>query len=386
MVQPSSKLPNVSTSIFAVMSGMANQYQAINLSQGFPDFDGDGFLKSRVDHYIQAGYNQYAPMPGMPQLTEAIAKKTEFHYQRQVNASTEVTVTSGATEALFAAITATINTGDEAIIFDPAYDSYAPAVSLSGGVARHIPLKSPSFCIDWQQLEQTINANTRLIIINSPHNPCGSVISEADLERLYQLIKDTDIILIADEVYEHIIFDEQQHASVNCHKQLRERSFVISSFGKTYHMTGWKIGYAIAPAALTKEFRKIHQFLTFSSSTPMQLAIADMINEKPEHALELPKFYQQKRDQFREALSHSKFKLLDCAGTYFQLADYSAIDGKADMDDMSFCEYLVKEVGVAAIPLSPFYQSPPKEQRLIRFCFAKGQETFEAVKQKLDQL
>ena len=378
-----SKLPEVGTTIFAVMSGLAVKHNAINLSQGFPDFDGDGYLKERVNHYINSGMNQYAPMPGVPRLNEAIAEKIKRHYGTEVDPQTEITVTSGATEALFAAIHALVRPGDEVIIFDPAYDSYAPAVKLAGGKPVHIPLVAPSFEIDWQRLSDELSDKTRAVMINSPHNPAGSILTRSDLDRLHELLESTDTYLISDEVYEHIIFDAEQHASVTAHEGLKKRSYVISSFGKTYHMTGWKIGYAVAPESMSREFRKVHQFLTFSTSTPMQHGIADMLIKKPEHADELPAFYQKKRDEFRAVMADTPFKLLPCKGTYFQLADYSAVSDKNDFD---FCVELTERVGVAAIPLSPFYQSPPEGQRLIRFCFAKGTETFEAVREKLQQL
>ena len=372
----SSKLPDVGTTIFATMSALADQYKAFNLAQGFPDFEGDSYLKQRVCHYINSDVNQYAPMSGVPALNQAIAKKISQCYQRDVSASAEITVTSGATEGIFAAIHAVIRKGDEAIVFDPAYDSYGPAIQLAGGMTHHLQLLGDAFSIDWDKLAQTINAKTRLIIINSPHNPTGSIITTEDLDKLWQLIKDTDIMLISDEVYEHIIFDAQQHATVLKHPQLAARSFVLSSFGKTYHMTGWKVGYCVAPPAMTVEFRKVHQFLTFSTSTPMQHGIADMLNKYPQYAHELPKFYQQKRDTFVQAMTPTKFKLLPCNGTYFQLADYSAI---SDLNDFDFCHWLTKEIGVAAIPISSFYKSPIQDQKLIRFCFAKGDTTLAQV-------
>jgi len=349
-----SKLPHVGTTIFATMSALATKYNAINLAQGFPDFDGDDYLKKRVCHYINNGANQYAPMSGVAELNEAIAEKIQLCYGEKISAATELTVTSGATEGLFAAIHAVISEGDEAIVFDPAYDSYDPAIDLAGGKCVHIPLTGENFAIDWKLLAASINANTRLIIINSPHNPTGSIINKSDLDRLWQLIKDTNILLISDEVYEHIIFDGQQHASVLNHKQLAERSFVLSSFGKTYHMTGWKVGYCVAPPALTNEFRKVHQFLIFSTSTPMQYGIADMLRKYPQHAQELPTFYQRKRDLFIDAMKNTRFKLLPCMGTYFQLADYSEI---SDLNEYDFCHWLTETAGVVAIPISAFFNA-----------------------------
>ena len=378
-----SKLPQVGTTIFATMSALAVKHDAINLAQGFPDFDGSDYLKERVSHYINNGANQYAPMPGVPVLNQAIADKIRLCYGTEVSASEEITVVSGATQGLFAAIHAVIRTGDEAIVFDPAYDSYDPAIELAGGKCVHIPLTDNVFAIDWEMLADSINERTRLIIINSPHNPTGATLSLEDLERLWQLIKDKDIYLISDEVYEHIIFDGLEHASVHYHALLAKRSFILSSFGKTYHMTGWKVGYCVAPAEMTAEFRKVHQFLVFSTSTPMQYGLADMINKHPEHATELPLFYQQKRDVFRDAMADTRFKLLNCSGTYFQLVDYSAI---SDLNDFDFCHWLTEEAGVVGIPISSFYQTPVKGQKIIRFCFAKGTETLQRVGELLGKV
>lgn len=378
-----SKLPDVGTTIFATMSALAAKYDAINLAQGFPDFDGDDYLKQRVCHHINQGANQYAPMSGVPALNNAIATKIKYCYGQDISPTEEITVTSGATEALFAAIHAVIHKGDEAIVFDPAYDSYDPAIRLAGGKCVHLPLQGDKFAIDWEMLQAAINDKTRLIIINSPHNPTGSIIDSSDLERLWQLIQDKEIMLISDEVYEHIIFDNQQHASVLNHPKLAERSFVLSSFGKTYHMTGWKVGYCVAPAPMTVEFRKVHQFLTFSTSTPMQHGIADMINQYPQHPIELPAFYQKKRDSFVDAMKGSRFKLLDCKGTYFQLADYSEI---SDLNDFDFCHWLTEQAGVVGIPISAFYQTPVEGQRIVRFCFAKSQDTLEEVGERLRKL
>lgn len=370
MHYPASKLPHIGTTIFTTMSKMAADYQAINLSQGFPDFDGPPALLAAVGHYIQQGANQYAPMAGLPVLREQIAAKVQRLYGNPISPD-EVTVTSGATEALFAAIAAVVRPNDEVILFDPAYDSYEPAITLNGGKAIRLPLLAPSFSIDWQQFATHLSPQTRLIILNSPHNPSGSVLSTADLQQLQNLVADTDILLLADEVYEHICF-EGEHQSLHRYPELYARSFVVSSFGKTYHTTGWKIGYCTAPPALTAEFRKMHQYLTFATCTPMQLALADILRDEPEHADQLPAFYQQKRDYFCQLLATSRFKLLPSAGTYFQLADYSAI---SDLPDVEFCTWLTQTVGVAAIPISVFYESPPTDMRLIRFCFAKSDET-----------
>lgn len=377
MHYPASKLPHIGTTIFTVMSQMANDYQAINLSQGFPDFDGPSALLNAVGSYIAKGMNQYSPMSGIPVLREQIAAKVTRLYANPVSAD-EVTVTSGATEALFAAIAAVVRTGDEVIMFDPAYDSYEPAVELNGGIAVRLQLPPPLFQIDWAQVEAAITPQTRLIILNSPHNPTGTVLSTADMQLLLELVRGTDILLLGDEVYEHIAFNGQ-HQSLHRYPELYERSFVVSSFGKTYHATGWKIGYCVAPPPLTAEFRKMHQYLTFATCTPMQLALADILRDEPEHADNLPSFYQQKRDLFCSLISNSRFKFTPSAGTYFQVVDYSAL---SDLPDLAFCEWLTKEVGVAAIPVSVFCKTPP-EMRLVRFCFAKGDETLQRAAERL---
>ena len=377
MHYPASKLPHIGTTIFTVMSQMANDYRAINLSQGFPDFDGPSALLNAVGSYIAKGMNQYSPMSGIPVLREQIAAKVTRLYANPVSAD-EVTVTSGATEALFAAIAAVVRTGDEVIMFDPAYDSYEPAVELNGGIAVRLQLPPPLFQIDWAQVQAAITPQTRLIILNSPHNPTGTVLSTADMQLLLELVRGTDILLLGDEVYEHIAFNGQ-HQSLHRYPELYERSFVVSSFGKTYHATGWKIGYCVAPPPLTAEFRKMHQYLTFATCTPMQLALADILRDEPEHADNLPSFYQQKRDLFCSLISNSRFKFTPSAGTYFQVVDYSAL---SDLPDLAFCEWLTKEVGVAAIPVSVFCKTPP-EMRLVRFCFAKGDETLQRAAERL---
>ncbi|WP_372830862.1 pyridoxal phosphate-dependent aminotransferase [Pontibacterium sp.] len=376
---PDSKLPQVGTTIFSVMSQLANDAGAINLSQGFPDFDGPEYLRKRVAHYIENGANQYAPMTGIPALRTAIADKVERIYGRVTCAESEVTVTSGATEALFAAIAAVVQTGDEVIVFDPAYDSYEPAIQLNGGKAIHLALNPPTFSIDWSALKEAINPRTRMIVINSPHNPTGAVLRADDLEQLAEIVRDTDILILSDEVYEHISFDGLPHQSVLRHPELSARSFVVSSFGKTYHTTGWKVGYCIAPAVLSTELRKVHQYLTFSTVTPVQLALADMMNEMPEHYEELPAFYQQKRDMFCQLMEGSRFSCVKTSGTYFQLMDYSAI---SDLPDTEFCRWLIEEAGVAAIPISVFSEAP-METRLVRFCFAKSDDTLRAAAEKL---
>ncbi|WP_290701955.1 pyridoxal phosphate-dependent aminotransferase [Amphritea sp.] len=379
MQYPPTKLPKVGITIFTEMSQLAAEYGAINLSQGFPDFDGPLALLDRVTYYLENGFNQYAPMAGVVGLRNAIALKVEKLYGCEVDSETEVTVTSGATEALFSAIGAVVCAGDEVIVFDPAYDSYEPAIELNGGTAVHLALTAPAFSIDWQQVAKAITPKTRMIILNSPHNPTGAVLTAADLDQLEALLEGTDILLLSDEVYEHICFNGT-HQSLLRRPALAKRAFVVSSFGKTYHTTGWKVGYCIAPTQLSVEFRKLHQYLTFCTVHPIQLALADFINDYPEHTLELPEFYRQKRDLFCELMESSRFSFVPSEGTYFQLMDYSTI--APEMDDLSFARWLTKEVGVAAIPISVFYESPP-EQRLVRFCFAKDDETLRQAAEKL---
>jgi len=376
------KLPKVGTTIFSVMSHLAVQHKAVNLGQGFPDFEPPQALRDAVSRAMANGLNQYAPGIGTAALREQIAQKTEQLYKYKVSADTDITVTSGATEALFAAIAAVVRTGDEVIVFDPAYDSYEPAIDLQGARAIHIPLTVPSFSIDWQRVRDAITPRTRMILINSPHNPSGAVLSSADLDELAQIVRDTPIVVLSDEVYEHIVYDGAEHQSVLRHPELAARSIVVSSFGKTYHCTGWKVGYAVAPPKLSAEFRKVHQYLTFCTFHPAQFAFAEFLANAPEHYLELPAFYQTKRDRFRALLAPSRLKLLDVPGGYFQLVDYSAI---RDEDDLAFCEWLVKEGGVAAIPLTPFYEKAPGT-RLVRLCFAKSDATMEAASERLCKL
>ncbi|MEO3677820.1 methionine aminotransferase [Rheinheimera sp. FR7-31] len=377
-----SKLPAVGTTIFSQMSQLAAQQQAINLSQGFPDFAASDVLISRLAHHARQGLNQYAPMPGIAVLREQIAALLKQCYGRAVCPEQEVTVTSGATEALMVAISAVAGAGDEVIVFDPAYDSYAPAIALNGAKAVHIALQAPDYRVNWQQVAQAITARTKLIIVNSPHNPSGMVFSQQDWLALQQLAVKHQLYCISDEVYEHMVFDAAPQLSANSFADLAARSFIVSSFGKTFHVTGWKLGYCVAPALLSSEFRKIHQYVTFSSFTPAQYAIADMLAEHHEQVNGLAAFYQQKRDSFAALLANSRFTLLPCQGTYFQLADYSAI---SDLDDVAFCRWLTIEHKVAAIPLSVFYQTPP-DSRIIRFCFAKQQSTLQAAAEVLCQL
>ena len=379
---PQSKLPNLGTTIFTQMSALAQQHQAINLSQGFPDFDGPLFLQERLAYHVAHGANQYAPMTGVQALREAIADKTADLYGYKPDANSEVTITAGATEALYAAITALVRPGDEVICFDPSYDSYAPAVELSGGVVKRIALQPPSFRVDWQVFSALLSDRTRLVILNTPHNPSATVWHQADFDALWQAIKEREIFVISDEVYEHICFARQGHASVLAHSELRERAVAVSSFGKTYHMTGWKIGYCVAPAAISAELRKVHQYLTFSVNTPAQLALADMLREDPAHYRELPAFYQKKRDVLVNALRDSRLEILPCEGTYFLLVDYSAV---STLNDVEFCQWLTTEVGVAAIPLSVFC-ADPFPHKLIRLCFAKQESTLLTAAERLVSL
>jgi methionine transaminase len=377
------KLPKVGTTIFTVMSQLAAEHGAVNLGQGFPDFAVPQRLVEELDRAMRDGHNQYAPMTGIPALRQAIAAKTERIYGHSPNADTEVTVTSGATEAIFDAIHAVVRPGEEVIVLDPAYDCYEPAIDLAGARAVHVPLDPRTFAPDWQRVRDAIGPKTRMLMINSPHNPSGAMLSADDMSAIAELLRDTGIVLLADEVYEHIVFDGARHESVLRHPELRERAFVVSSFGKTYHCTGWKVGYCIAPAALSAEFRKVHQYNVFCTFAPAQHAFAAMIEAEPEHYEQLGAFYQAKRDRFREQLSTTRLKPLPVPGGYFQLVDYSAV---SDLDDAAFCRWLTTEHGVAAIPLSPFYETPPVGQRLARLCFAKNEATLDAAIERLRHL
>ncbi|AJC67417.1 pyridoxal phosphate-dependent aminotransferase [Dickeya zeae] len=379
---PDSKLPSLGTTIFTHMSALAQQHQAINLSQGFPDFDGPDYLKQRLAYHVSQGANQYAPMTGVAPLRQAIAEKTAALYGWQPDADSEVTVTAGATEALFAAISALVRPGDEVICFDPSYDSYAPAVQLAGGTLKRIALQPPAFRVDWAAFGDLLNDRTRLVIVNTPHNPSATVWQQEDFRQLWQAIASRAIYVLSDEVYEHICFAADGHASVLAHPELRQRAIAVSSFGKTYHMTGWKVGYCVAPAPISAELRKVHQYLTFSVNTPAQLALADMLQHQPQHWRELPDFYRAKRDRFVNALAASRLEILPCEGTYFLLADYRAISSQ---DDISFCRWLTEHVGVAAIPLSVFCAAP-FPHTLIRLCFAKQESTLDAAAERLCQL
>ena len=377
-----SRLPNVATSIFTEMSLLANQYDAINLSQGFPEFDTPEFLKSAVIGAIEQGKNQYAPSSGTPQLLQHIGQLVNRRYQCQLEPDKNITITTGATEAIFVAIQTLVHPGDEVIIFDPAYDSYAPVIQLSGGHSVHIPMAAPDYKIDWQRVQDSVNEHTRAIIINSPHNPTGTLLEREDMLSLQRVVCDNDLFLISDEVYEFITFDDREHQSVLKYPALFERAFVVSSFGKTFHCTGWKMGYCSAPEQLANEFRKIHQYVTYSVHTPSQVGITKMLTEHPEHIDELGVFYQQKRDYLIAKLACSRFKILPSRGTYFLLVDYSDI---SNLDDRAFCHWLTKEVGVATIPLSPFYEKKNTD-KVIRLCFAKNEATLDKAAEKLCQL
>ena len=380
---PATKLPKVGTTIFTVMSQLAAEHDAVNLGQGFPDFPVPQRLVDELDKAMRAGHNQYAMMTGTPALRQAIARKTERVYGVAVDADAEITVTSGATEAIFNVVHAVVRAGDEVIVLDPCYDCYEPAIDLAGARAVHVPLDAATFAPDWQRVRDAITPNTRLLMINSPHNPSGAMLSAQDMATLADLLRDTGIWLLSDEVYEHIVFDGARHESALRYPELRERAFVVSSFGKTYHCTGWKVGYCIAPPALSAEFRKVHQYNVFCTFHPAQLAFAAMLDAEPEHYLQLGAFYQDKRDRFRQQLLTTRLRPLPVPGGYFQLVDYSAV---SDLDDAAFCRWLTIEHGVTAIPLSPFYDQPPAGQRLARLCFAKARATLDAAIERLQRL
>lgn len=363
------KLPNWGTSIFTVMSKMAVEHKAINLAQGFPDFNCSDELLELVHHYQKKGFNQYAPTTGVPKLRQAISEKIENLYNHHYDVEKEITVTAGATQALYTAISSVVRAGDEVIIIEPAYDSYVPDVTSNGGVPIYVPLNQDDFSYNWNLVRKKITSKTKLIILNSPHNPTGSLITKDDMKQLEEITRNTDILVISDEVYEHITFDGGKHYSLAESEELSKRSFIISSFGKTFHTTGWKTGYCAAPEFLTNELRKMHQFIVFSSNTPIQHAYADYMQDET-HYLNLPAFYQKKRDIFYEGIQRSKFKIKPCKGTYFQLLDYSKV---SSMKDIEFAEYMTKEIGIAVIPLSPFY-SEETGGKLIRICFAKRDE------------
>jgi len=381
MISTYSKLPGTSTTIFTVMSQLAAEHKAINLSQGFPDYDIDPKLMDFVTNAMKEGHNQYAPMTGIPALRELIADKVNHLYGSNYNPETEVTVTAGGTQAIFTALSAYITSGDEVIIFEPAYDSYAPTIKMLGGLVKPYELAPPDYEIDWEMVKKLFTANTKMIILNSPHNPTGAVLSDKDIEALIKLTKDTDILILSDEVYEHLIYDGQQHKSIAMYPELRERAFIVASFGKLLHATGWKIGYCVAPENLMKEFRKVHQFNVFSVNTPMQVGIARYLKD-PAVYMDLPGFFQQKRDLFRSLISQTKFKLLPCNGSYFQCVTYSHFSDEADT---VIAKRLITDYGVASIPVSAFYIRNTDHQ-VLRFCFAKKQDTLEKAVERLMKL
>ena len=373
-----SKLPDVGVTIFTIMSKLANDHHAINLSQGFPDFDVHPDLVALVDNYMRSGHNQYAPMQGVASLRRRIAEKVLALYNASYDPESEITVTSGGTEALFAAISAVVQQGDEVIVLEPAFDSYVPVIQLNGGIPVYVEYKFPDYRIDWDDIRNALSPKTRLIILNSPHNPTGAVFTERDISALENILLDTDVLLLSDEVYEHIIFDGLRHESVCRYPELAKRSFVVSSFGKTYHTTGWKIGYCLAPAPMSKEFQRVHQFLTFASNTPIQYAYAEFMKNKDIY-LNLSAFYQEKRDKFLSLIKDSRFKAIPCHGTYFQMVDYSAISHESDVE---FSKRLTTEHGVASIPPSVFYHRQV-DHKVLRFCFAKKDGTLEKAAERL---
>ncbi|MBN2244613.1 MAG: methionine aminotransferase [Candidatus Aminicenantes bacterium] len=367
-----SKLPEVGVTIFAVMSKLANDYHAINLSQGFPDFNTSLELVELVNKYMRSGHNQYAPMQGVPALRKSIGEKVRKTYTAVYDPESEITVTSGATEALFSAITAVVHPGDEVLVFEPAYDVYVPTILLCGGIPVFTQLTHPEYRYDWKDVKKKLSKKTRALILNSPHNPCGTVLSHYDIEELISIVQDTSILIISDEVYEHIIFDGRIHESLCRYPELKKRSFIISSFGKTYHTTGWKTGYCLAPQDMSREFQRVHQFVTYAVNTPVQYAYAEIL-EKEQTYLGLSDFYQKKRDLFINVIQDSRFKAIPCSGTYFQILDYSAI---TDENDLNFANRLVREFGIAAIPPSVFYHKNG-DHRVLRFCFAKKDDTLQ---------
>ncbi len=383
VMQIASKLPKVGTTIFSVMSALATETGAVNLGQGFPDFDCDPALVDAVTGAMKSGQNQYPPMPGVPVLREAIANKIQALYGHAYAAASEITVTAGATQALLTAILCCVRPGDEVIVIEPAYDGYVPAIELAGGAAVTVQMAigDAGYAVPWDQVAAAVTAKTRLILINTPHNPTGSIMRAADMQALTDIVQGTDILIVSDEVYEHMVYDGMQHESICRHPALVRRAFVVSSFGKTYHVTGWKVGYVAAPAALMSEFRKVHQFNVFTVNTPVQHGLATYMAD-PAPYLQLPAFYQRKRDLFRHGLKNSRFRLLPADGTYFQCVDYSAI---SSLDETGFAKWLTTEIGVAAIPVSAFYQTP-QNAGIARFCFAKKDETLQLALAKLATL
>ena len=378
---PPSRLPKVGTTIFTVMSALAAEHQAVNLGQGFPDFEGDPALVEAVAKAMREGHNQYPPMAGLPLLREALADKIEALYGRRYDPGAEITITAGATQAILTAILAIVGPGDEVIVLEPSYDSYVPNIELAGGKVLRVALRAGSFRPDFDAIAAALSPRTRAILVNSPHNPSATIWRRADLDRLAEILRPTDALLIADEVYEHMIYDGERHASASAHPELAARAFVVSSFGKTFHVTGWKIGSVAAPAALTAEFRKVHQFNVFTVNTPMQQGLALYLAD-PAPYRDLPAFYQRKRDLFRAGLAGTRFRLLASEGSYFQVVDYSAISALGEAD---FCRWLTTEIGVAAIPLAAFYEDG-RNQGLARFCYAKRDATLNTALDRLARL
>jgi methionine aminotransferase len=376
-----SKLPKTGTTIFSTMTALATEHKAINLAQGFPDFACSPKLIELVNTYMKKGMNQYAPMPGVMALRERIAEKTEASYTAKYNPETEITITPGGTHALYTAISAVVREGDEVIVLEPCYDSYVPAIELNGGRPIFFELKFPDYKVDWNELKRLVNYKTKMIIINTPHNPSGTILSAQDMLKLQKIVDKTEIVILSDEVYEHIIFDKVEHQSVARYPKLAERSIIVSSFGKTYHTTGWKMGYVLAPANLMVEFRKVHQFIAFSTHTPTQYALADFLKDKDEY-LKLSAFYQEKRDTFQRMVKGSKFKILPCLGSYFQLLGFQKITQEKDID---LAKRLTKDYKIASIPVSSFYHKQ-MDNHVLRFCFAKSNETIEKAAEKLLQL
>ncbi|MDO3628773.1 methionine aminotransferase [Mucilaginibacter sp. BT774] len=378
MIPIVSKLPQVGTTIFTIMSALANELGAVNLSQGFPDYETSPELIELVNQAMKNGYNQYAPMAGVMSLREEISKKTEKLYGAYYNPDTEITITAGGTQAIYTAITTVIHPNDEVIIFEPAFDCYAPAIKIAGGIVKSLELEPPDYKINWEMVKRLINNRTRMIILNSPHNPTATILQQQDIEELSAIVKNQDILILSDEVYEHLVYDGQSHLSMARYPELRQRSFIVASFGKPFHATGWKVGYCMAPAHLMNEFRKVHQFLVFCVNAPMQVGIAEYLKNE-EHYLSLRGFFQQKRDYFRDGLKSSRFELLPCAGSYFQSVRYARISDEKDAD---LAIRLTKEIGVASIPVSAFYNMGT-DHHVLRFCFAKRQETLDKAVDRL---
>jgi methionine transaminase len=376
-----SKLPKVGTTIFTVMSQLAVQYKAINLSQGFPDYDCSPQLVELVNHYMKTGFNQYAPMAGLSSLRERIAEKQEKLHLAKYNPDTEITITAGGTQAIFASIACVIEPGDEVIIFEPAYDSYTPSVNLFGGIVRAVELNAPDYTINWQEVRQLVNEKTRMIIINSPNNPTAKTLAEEDMAELISITRDSNILIISDEVYEHLVYDEKKHHSVSQYPELMERSFITASFGKLLHTTGWKVGYCLAPEFLMKEFRKVHQFEVFSVNSAVQYAISDHLLDERNY-LEISDFFQAKKDFFHNLMQETRFDLLPCHGSYFQSVQYSRI---SDEGDTELAKRIIREYGVASIPVSAFYQKGT-DHKVLRFCFAKKRETLERAVSRLAEI